>query len=305
LVSRTSLVPFIPTTLKAYELVQLKNGSWSVRSTAEGETFHPVIGPIAEAETLYVDQLQLVDRFRDAGAAEFVIWDIGLGAGANALTALKRLRPIPGKIRLISFDHTLEPLRFALSGAKELGFLDSYEAVTEQLVNQQSAGFENGANQVRWEVHVQDFPAAANSPEAMRWPKPHAILYDAFSPAKNPVMWTLPLFERLLTLTKDGPECVLATYSRATMLRATLLLAGWYVGAGSATGEKEETTVAATSLHPLRCPLDEHWLVRARRSTSAEPLTDGNYRQAKLSDLNWQRLVLHPQFAGPQTKLPA
>jgi hypothetical protein len=31
-------------------------------------------------------------------------------------------------------------------------------------------------------------------------PKPHAILFDAFSPARNPAMWTLPLFQDLLSL---------------------------------------------------------------------------------------------------------
>lgn len=48
-----------------YELVQLKNGTWSVRSVAEG-TFHPVIGPVAEAEALYVRQLRLAERFAAA-----------------------------------------------------------------------------------------------------------------------------------------------------------------------------------------------------------------------------------------------
>ncbi|MEN9778327.1 MAG: hypothetical protein RJB04_2082, partial [Verrucomicrobiota bacterium] len=33
----------------AYSLVQLANGTTSIRSLAEGETFHPVIGPVAEA----------------------------------------------------------------------------------------------------------------------------------------------------------------------------------------------------------------------------------------------------------------
>ena len=50
-----------------YQLVQLINGSWSVRSLAEGETFHPVVGPIAEAQSLYVEQLNLVHRVAAAG----------------------------------------------------------------------------------------------------------------------------------------------------------------------------------------------------------------------------------------------
>src|SRR6266513_1080483 len=92
-----------------YRIVRLANGVHSVRSLAHRETFHPVIGPAAEAEALYLKQLRLVDRFRNH-TGEFVIWDVGLGAAANALTVLRGLRDVRGLIRLISFDHTLEPL---------------------------------------------------------------------------------------------------------------------------------------------------------------------------------------------------
>ena len=49
-----------------YELVTLANGVVSVRSLACGETFHPVIGPAAEAEVLYVRQLRLREQRRHA-----------------------------------------------------------------------------------------------------------------------------------------------------------------------------------------------------------------------------------------------
>ena len=88
-----------------------------------------------------------------------------------------------------------------------------------------------------------------------------------------------------------------------TLLRSTivLLLAGWFVGAGHATGEKEETTLAATRRELLAEPLPAAWLERVRRSTSAEPLEEAVYRQAPLSSANWERLLRHPQFvpAGP------
>jgi hypothetical protein len=80
--------------------------------------------------------------------------------------------------------------------------------------------------------------------------------------------------------------------------RTTLLLAGWFVGAGHATGEKEETTIASTRLDLLAEPLPAAWLERVRRSTSAEPLEQAEYRQAPLSAPNWERLNRHPQFAA-------
>ena len=67
------------------------------------------------------------------------------------------------------------------------------------------------------------------------------------------------------------------------MLRVSLLLAGFFVGAGHATGEKEETTIAANTLDLISEPLDKKWLQRAHNSTSAEPLWEPIYRQAPLS----------------------
>jgi len=42
---------------------------------------------------------------------------------------------------------------------------------------------------------------------------------------------------------------------------------------------------------------DRDWLQRARRSTSAEPLMQPEYRQRPLSDASWLSLQRHPQFA--------
>jgi len=214
-------------------------GIHSVHSTAHAETFHPVIGPVAEAEALYVRQLNLCQR-RELTPEPFVLWDVGLGAAANALTVLGSLRHLT--------------------------------------------------------VHLADFPDLIQSATAESFPKPHAILYDPFSPAKNPAMWTLPVFRRIYRLLDPARPCALPTYSRSTLLRVTLLQAGFYVGAGHATGEKEETTIAANSRSLITEPLDRTWLERVRRSTSAEPLTEPAYRQAPLSPATWNQLMAHPQF---------
>src|SRR5665213_2964037 len=97
----------------AYKLVQLANGTFSIHSVAERETFHPVVGPVAEAQALYVNQLKLRERLQTQ-PEEFVIWDVGLGAAANVLTALRATQDLPCSIQVISFDHTLAPLQFAL-----------------------------------------------------------------------------------------------------------------------------------------------------------------------------------------------
>ncbi|HKS36804.1 MAG TPA: MnmC family methyltransferase [Verrucomicrobiae bacterium] len=278
-----------------YKLVRLASGVHSVHSLQHRETFHPVVGPVAEANALYVEQLKLRQRLRGQ-AGQFVVWDIGLGAAANAVTVLGAARDISCAVRLVSFDHTIEPLQFALEHTGALGYIEGYAPQLKMLAERHEVTFVNGRQTVRWELSLGDFPSLLATSAARDLPKPHAILFDAFSPAKNPAMWTLPLFTRLFQLLDPGRPCAMPTYSRSTMLRVTLLLAGFYVGAGHATGEKEETTIAANSPDLIDEPLDPKWLQRARRSSSAEPLREPVYRQAPLSSNTWARLERHPQF---------
>ncbi len=282
-----------------YQLVPLANGAQTLFSARYGEKMHPGLGPAAEAELLYVQQLQISERL-ETHAGEFVIWDVGLGAAANALAVLHATREISGQCRLISFDDTGEPLEFALKNGGALGYLSGYQQQISELLRQNRVEFENGKLKVKWEFLLGDFPAFLSNlkltTDNLKPPAPHAIFYDAFSPARNPAMWTLPVFENLFRALDPARPCALTTYSRSTLLRTTLLLAGFFVGVGQATGMKEETTVAANDLRLLVEPLNARWLERARRSDSAEPLCEPVYARAPLSPATAEKLRRHPQF---------
>ena len=169
-----------------YSLVYLHNGACSVRSLAEAETFHPGIGPAREAEALYARQLRLPERVREA-SGEFVIWDVGLGAAANALTVIRLIRedlakrwssrfsvppnklklelqhPAPKTLRLVSFDHTTDAAAFALEHGAELGYVASYASALAELVQNHSVKFGDDWLQVEWTLEPGDFPALLKS----------------------------------------------------------------------------------------------------------------------------------------------
>ena len=277
-----------------YHVVQLANGTFSLRSEAYGETFHPVIGPAAEARALYVDQLQLRNHVREA-KGEFVVWDVGLGAAANPLIFLESIQDLAGEVRIVSFDYTTEPLSVALQSLDELPYLRPWAETVRHLIAEKSVTLEllKGLR-LRWELRLGDFPELLK--KGLNAPAPSAIFYDAFSPATNPAMWTQDVFTRLYRNLDPAVGCSMPTYSRSTMLRVTLLLAGFYVGKGHATGKKEETSIAANQRGLVSEPLDHAWLIRAKRSRSAEPLDLPVYRQAPLTDETWERLRSHPQF---------
>jgi queuine tRNA-ribosyltransferase len=278
-----------------YRLVRLPNGAHTVFAADYGEQMHPGAGPDAEAESLNVRQLKLRERLA-AHEGVFVVWDVGLGIAANALTLLRCTRDLPAPLRVVSFDHTAGAAEFALAHADALPHLRGYESPLRELLTARRVEFQDGARRVEWELHLADFPSLLASDAARRLPPPHAIFHDAFSPAKNPAMWTLPLFARLFELLDPARPCALATYSRSTRVRVALLLAGFFVGRGTASGPKEETTVAANRPDLLDAPLDCRWLERARRSQCAEPLRQGRYERSPLRPETWEQLRRHPQF---------
>ena len=271
-----------------YELVTLRNGASSLRSVRYGETLHPGVGPALEGDSLYVQQLGLRERVAQS-TERFVVWDVGLGAGANAIAAF---RALPPRLHVISFDNTLEPLEFAVEHSATLGYFSVYETPARELIRNGRVAFEDNL----WETIITDFPSFLSRPEATRLSPPRAIFYDPFSPERNPEMWTLPHFANLFRCLRE--PCALATYSRSTLIRVTLLLAGFYVGVGMATGLKEETTIAANRLDLVEQPLGRAWLRRAERSHSAEPLLEPAYRKLRLSKESLARLEAHPQFCS-------
>ena len=106
-------------------------------------------------------------------------------------------------------------------------------------------------------------------------------------------MWTTKVFSHLRSISNDLGT-VLYTYSCATPVRASLLMAGYFVGHGQSIGLREETTVAATKIAALKNPLGDRWLTRWGRSQTQFTL-GGEFPEG---DALSRLLALHPQFAN-------
>lgn len=302
-----------------FELVALAGGIHSLRSLTNSQTFHPVVGPAAEAETIHVGGTRLVERAADPrGAGEFVVWDVGLGAAANALAAVAALRAHGGgaaltrDVRLLSFDRSVGALDFAIENAVALsysaqqrGWMESLRRDGQVSIPARDGGGADGPC-VRWSTCLGDFPALVAGPAEL--PSPHAVFFDPYSPAVNPEMWTLELFTALERRLRPEAPCLLTTYTRSTAVRVTLLLAGFYVGVGRSVGEKDETTMATNVPGLLDRPLASRWVdTKAYVSTNAAPLRAAgkgelqlpvNYTRNPISNEDFARLQAHPQFAA-------
>jgi len=279
-----------------FEIVSLKSGIKSLRLIENNETFHPGIGPLAEANILHVQQHRFAERTQEQNITTFVLWDVGLGAGANvvaAIEAFKALAASSTSFEIHSFDRSLGALDFALAHLEDLDYLAPYKDAATQLLKQ---GFIELTPNIKWYLHVGDFREVMLNPAL---PLPHSIFYDPYSPRGNVDMWNLEHFRALRLRLGDSRACLLSNYTRSTYVRVTWLLAGFAVGIGTSIGEKEETSLAANTLGLLERPLLPSWLVRVKISHSSAPLRGPYYAVGPITPEDYALVQGQPQFQSP------
>jgi queuine tRNA-ribosyltransferase len=274
-----------------FEIVATSSGAPAVLDRAAGEVMHPVVGATAEAERLYVEQSRLAERLdAPGGSAPLVLFDVGLGAGSNALAALRAARRAPAGARgleVVSFERELGALALAASdaGAARLG-LDADDLCAARAVLATGCHEERRA---RWRLVAGDALATLPVEAALA----DVVFWDPFSPRQDPELWTVQAFSALRA--RCAPRATAFTYSTATAVRSALLLAGFFVGVGDASGPKEQTTAAAAAAADVVRPLDRRWLERLARSSAGLP--------ADAPPDALERIRAHPQFGG-QSRAP-
>lgn len=241
-----------------HELIQTRNGVWAIRSLQAGEVMHPGVGPLVEAEALYVQQSHLIDRLQAKDNATITVFDIGLGAGANALAAWHASEHAPtmsAKLHLVSFERDLQALELAQAHGHLFAIKDHAATAVRTLL----ATGQYETSRTLWRLAQGDILESLDHEVAFA----DIVFWDPFSPHANPLLWTVAAFTAIRR--KANPRCTLFTYSASTATRIALLLAGWFVGVGDATGSKAKTTAAACDLADLVRPLDGRWLLRLQR----------------------------------------
>ena len=229
--------------LGKYEVHIAHEGFASIRQTTSGEIMHMRTPPMEEARSLYIEQSNLAQRVQSSVAEPLVIWDVGLGAAANAMAAIQcyeeqaKLGPVR-PLCLVSFENDLDSLRLALRHddkfaylwhAGPIGILENGEWRSKHYTG------------LSWQLVQGDFLETVGRAPL----PPDLIFYDMFSSKTHGEQWTIEIFQRLFAACR-GRATEIFTYTHSTAARAALLAAGFYVAKGRPAGAKEETTIALT-----------------------------------------------------------
>jgi queuine tRNA-ribosyltransferase len=286
-----------------YEVHRAPEGFCSIRQISSGEIMHSRTPPMEEAQRLYVEQSNLAARLALSAeesaetATALVIWDVGLGAAANALAAIlcyeaqaatTPVRPM----QIVSFENDLDPLRLAFKHNREFTYLrhSGTAGILEsgRWQSRQHAG-------LSWSLVQGDFLGTMKTAPA----GPDLIFFDMFSSKTDGDQWTLGAFRRIFDACQGHPV-ELFTYTCSTPIRAALLAAGFHVAKGRGTVDKLDTTIALTpeaarlltpNPHEL---LSEDWLAKWGRSGAKFPADLPQEEQSAFE----RTIRSHPQFQG-------
>src|ERR1700730_12736299 len=187
--------------LGRYEVL-IRDGVGHIREMASGEVMHSVNDPAEEARSLYVEQSRLVERPAEPALPPLIVWDVGLGAGTNAMAAIQEVeamrRPAAAdgphaarRMTLVSFENDLDSLKLALrhpAWFKHLRHAAPRGLLADDRWISAAAG-------VDWQLLRGDFNATKFTA-----PLPEVIFFDRFSFKTDSALWTLAAFRELANL---------------------------------------------------------------------------------------------------------
>lgn len=282
---------------RSCEVVATRSGIPVMLHRRSGEVMHPGTGPAIEARELYVLPSRLEERLRrrgpdDAESDTLVLFDVGLGAASNAIAAWRVSESLPStarRLEIVSFDHDLNALQLALEPAHAAAFGFSKRDGTHAAATTLLGAGRHETPRTTWRLAFGEFlDALAREPV----PSADVIFWDMFTRRTNPHLWTVAAFRAVRNACRTG--ATLHTYTTATSARSGLLLASFAVGVGGRSGDREQTTIAATRVTDLAQPLDGRWLDRLARSSAAFPSDVPDDEDSRVAAL--ARVRAHPQF---------
>lgn len=195
-----------------------EDGTSSFFDNEIGEMFHSKYGAINESRHIFIKSG--LEFFQ--GGNEISILEIGWGTGLNTLLTLEWHR----KNQSIIHYHCIEKYPLSESEAMELNYYQYIQNIDKDDI---------------LHLHKQPWNTVAETFTNFHLYKSHSdiqdlkldncsldlIYFDAFSPDKQPELWSVDVFKRIYNATKDGG--ILTTYSAKGDVRRVMKQAGFNV----------------------------------------------------------------------------
>jgi len=199
---------------RTLELTQ--DGSHTLFSHDLDEPYHSIHGALQESQYVYINQ-----GFNHIKKSPLRILEIGFGTGLNLLLTLRECE----KLGISAHYHAVDKYPLVPSESENL----NYEVTVPGI----SSGALQKIHSAPWEMEfdlTHNFRIYKEQAD-FRTMKPKGefdlVFFDAFSPDKQPELWSTDVFSIIASVTNSGS--ILVTYSSKGSVRKSLTTCGFKV----------------------------------------------------------------------------
>lgn len=212
--------------MQKLELKITDDGSHTLFVPEIDECYHSTKGAIQESKHIFIDA-----GLKQCGKDEINVLEIGFGTGLNAL--LTALSPLEGGIftKIINYT-TIELFPISVEQALKLNYPETLEKQSEVSSGEFRRYFEK-IHQSPWNEKVQLAENFTLTKLNLDFTKTElqgtfdVIYFDAFSPEKQPEMWSEEMFQKLYNSASEN--AALTTYCAKGVVRRAMKSAGFVV----------------------------------------------------------------------------
>lgn len=226
---------YFKTSFSDYELIQTDDESWAIYSDFYRENSHSLAGAESETRYNFLEGCEVAKRCLEFD--NYTILEVGFGIGNGLATTYefwKQLERRPKHFLFISQEIDHELVDYAFNQGP-------YAEKLQSLHLNSPMGWTTEIDDCRFEVKV--LPGdARQSVLDIKDKSIHAIFQDAYSPGKNPSLWTLEWFEQLHRISAE--KAIMATYSASARVRKAMVEGGWHVVDKKGFGNKRSMSIA-------------------------------------------------------------
>lgn len=223
--------------LGKYKIIETEDKTKTLWSEFFDEACHNLSGAYEETLYNYIQGCHIPEQI--AQNNKIHVLDVGFGLGIGLKAFIAQLAA--------AHDHSHDQLIEASYTSMELDedlFLWSAKETFPDLVFVRTDNFYTASHPLLTiTIFIGD--GRLTLPQAFKdglLPKFTAIFQDAFSPKKNPALWTLQWFDDLKIMADT--QVYLSTYSASVSIRKTMLASGWKISNAKGFGQKKTMTKA-------------------------------------------------------------
>lgn len=225
-----------------YTVVVTEDQSQTLYSEAFGEACHSSSGAQSETRQIYLEGCDLKTKVQSHERGQKLsILEIGLGAGIGVIETYRFLKDQKHlKARMITTEIDAGLASYILASTP----FEKFSAPQCLFEDNQIKILSSHCEQFELIVLVGDARHSLSHPRVISdYAKVAAIYQDAFSPKRNPLLWSIEWF-KLLREHWAQDDCILSTYSASNSIRKALLKANWCVAIAPGFGPKRQSTRA-------------------------------------------------------------